>query len=260
MAKSISVLDTNKELFVLAFGYEDDFRNAHWGKGQRDAYFIHYVLKGEGYFNGNKVKAGQGFFIHPGNVHEYHSSNRNPWNYFWIILKGEKANEICKKHINYSSENGIFEYNFTPELLNLADSIFENGASISGMRALGYFFFIMSLHENIRVNTGNKYVEEAKKYMKIHFPYKITVIQVAEALNISDRYLYNLFVKQEGIPPKKYLSKLKINRACDMLRNSSCPVSEVAISVGFDDVLAFSRFFSKNKGISPTEYRKNSVK
>lgn len=260
MTKSVSVLDTNKELSVLAFGQEDDFRKAHWGKGQRDAYFIHYVLKGEGYFNGNKVKAGQGFFIQPGSVHEYYSSENNPWNYFWIILKGEKADEICKKHINYSEVNGIFEYNFKPQLLNLADSIFENGASISGIKAIGYFFLIMSHHEASEISTGNKYVEEAKKYMKIHFPYKITVTQVAEALNISDRYLYNLFVKQESIPPKKYLSKLKINRACDMLKNSSCSVSEVAISVGFDDVLAFSRFFSKSLGISPTEFRKSSVK
>lgn len=260
MTKSVSVLDTNKELSVLAFGQEDDFRKARWGKGQRDTYIIHYVLKGEGYFNGNKVKAGQGFLIHPGRVHEYHSSNKNPWNYFWVIFKGEKANEICKKHINYSKVNGIFEYNFKPELLNVADSIFENGASISGIKALGYFFLILSHHEASGISAGNKYVEEAKKFMKIHFPHKITVMQVAEALNISDRYLYNLFVNQEGIPPKKYLSRLKINRACDMLKNSSCSVSEVAVSVGFDDVLTFSRFFSKNMGISPTAYRKGVVK
>jgi AraC-like DNA-binding protein len=36
-------------------------------------------------------------------------------------------------------------------------------------------------------------------------------------------------------------------------------VTEVAMSVGFDDALAFSRFFKKNILVSPTEYRKTAV-
>lgn len=106
--------------------------------------------------------------------------------------------------------------------------------------------------------TGNRYVEEAKKYMNIHFYRNISVTEIANSIGINDRYLYNLFMKYENISPKKYLSNLRLNRAKSMLEKTESTISEIAVSCGFSDVLTFSRFFSKRMNLSPTEYRKSS--
>ncbi len=240
---------------ILLYGYEDVAKNAHWGRGCRDVYILHYVLSGEGFFNHQKVKAGQGFLITPGLLHEYHSSEDKPWKYFWVTFEGNMADEICKKYID-ADTNGIFEFDFTPELLNLSYRILDEESRISSARALGYFFMLMSHHEKKNEFCGNYYVQEAKKYMKANLYRNISVVEVANSLGINDRYLYNLFKKHQGTSPKKYLNALKLAQAVKMLKTTNCTISEIAMSNGFCDVLAFSRFFSKNMGMSPTDFKK----
>ncbi|MBE7036147.1 MAG: AraC family transcriptional regulator [Ruminococcaceae bacterium] len=245
----------NDSLFVSSYGFEDISKNAHWGKGSRDFYILHYVLSGEGTFNNRIVSSGQGFLISPKIIHEYHSSIHNPWNYFWVIFGGTQAKTVCEHFIS-ADTNNIFNFDFKPELLSLSDSILSEENPMNATKALGYFLLLLSYHEKKRNLTGNRYVEEAKKYMSIHFYRNLSIKEVADTIGISDRYLYNLFIKHEGFAPKQYLNQLKLHRAQSMLKNASCSISEVAISIGFPDVLTFSRFFSKHMGLSPTAYQK----
>ena len=92
--------------------------------------------------------------------------------------------------------------------------------------------------------------------MKTHIYRQITITEVARALKISDRYMYNLFIKHLGISPKQYLNRLKIDCAQGLLKKTDDSISEIAASIGFHDVLVFSRFFKDHIGISPTEFRK----
>ncbi len=55
--------------------------------------------------------------------------------------------------------------------------------------------------------------------------------------------------------PKQYLTKLKIKKARELLLHTDHPIYIVANSVGFTDPLAFSKFFRREMGISPSDYR-----
>ena len=198
--------------YINHYGIETVSKDACWGRGVRNAYLIHYVLTGEGVFNGHKVKAGQGFLITPELLHEYHSSLDNPWQYFWITLGGIEAMEICKKHISFD-ENNLFSFDFKPDLLSLSLRIMEEEQPISSSKALGYFYFLMSLHEKATPSSQNHYVQDAKNYMNIHFYRNLSITEVANALYINDRYLYNLFIKYEGVSPKQYLTQLRLTSA-----------------------------------------------
>ena len=242
-------------LYITSYGIEDISENAHWGKGSRNAYILHYVLGGEGYYNGVRVKEGQGFFIKPGTVHEYMSSKKKPWKYFWIIFNGEDSASVCNEYIQ-ANRHGIFEYDFANELKNFAGRFFATYKTMSRARAKGVFWMLMSYHEKEEKLGANKYVVEAKKYMEQNCHRPVSIYEVSDMLHISDRYMYNLFIKYEGISPKKYLNNLKLQRACNMLKTGSMSVTEIAVSVGFEDVLTFSRFFKKNMNVSPSEFRK----
>lgn len=245
----------NEQLYITSYGFEDISKNAHWGKGSRDTFIIHYVLGGEGVFNGNPVKKGEGFVITPKTSHEYHSSQNNPWKYFWLTFNGTSAHDICKKYI-FSNELNIFKFDFMGKLLNLCENIFSEEGALTEAKALSYFFTLLSFHEKPSL-TGNRYVTSAKNYMNIHFCRNITITEIASAIGIDDRYLYNLFIKYENISPKNYLSNLKLRKAKAMLTNTTLSISEIAISNGFSDVLYFSRYFSKKVGVSPGMYRKS---
>ena len=58
--------------------------------------------------------------------------------------------------------------------------------------------------------------------------------------------------------PEKYITDLRISSAITLLANTKLPVNTVALSVGFNDPLYFSRFFKKHTGYSPREYRTKS--
>ena len=106
-----AIYDEAEDPAILDFGIEENSALAHWGRGTRDKTLIHYVLRGYGYFNGRKVSAGEGFFICRNSMHEYHSSKKDPWVYFWVSLTGEHADGLCKKYISVD-EYGIFTYIF----------------------------------------------------------------------------------------------------------------------------------------------------
>ncbi len=248
--------DGQERLCVRQFGMEEIGTRAKWGPGTRNVYIFHYVLRGKGYFNHIPVKKNEGFLIRANELTEYHFEKTDPWQYFWVIFEGSLAEDICQKYIETDS-HGIFSYPFADSLTEIMAKLFASSESLSQAEGLSAFFYLLSLHEETHRHGTNHHVSDAKNYMYLHMHQPVSVTDVAAALGISDRYLYNLFVKHEGVSPKRYLSELRLTNAKTLLKNSQYSVTEIAASVGFSDVLTFSRFFSKFVGISPTTYRKN---
>ena len=254
--KKIAVFyNENENVYITSFGIETESDKARWGRGVRNETIIHFVLQGEGCFNGKKVCEGQGFYLPKNMMHEYYSSKNNPWAYFWIILNGDGADDFLKKFIS-PDKNGIFTYNFVSELRTFSKSFFDADKAISQLKAMGIFLLLMSCNEKGIITEGNKYVKEAKKYMECNLYRKLSIVEIANFLHISDRYLYNLFIEYEGISPKEYLMRLKTNYALKYLNEGIMNITEIATSLGFSDVFAFSRFFKKRNSVSPKEYKK----
>lgn len=80
--------------------------------------------------------------------------------------------------------------------------------------------------------------------------------ELACLCGISYSYLKRLFKKRFGIPPKKYIIRLKINYACDLLQSKLYTVTQTAEMCGYNDIYFFSRQFKDYVGISPTEFLK----
>ena len=58
-----------------------------------------------------------------------------------------------------------------------------------------------------------------------------------------------------GLSAGQYLSRLRIGRACDRLRHTEAPLSELALECGYADQAAFTRQFRKSVGLTPGAYR-----
>ena len=241
-------------LQILQFGNEPVGEKARWGPGRRNFYIVHYVLEGIGWFNGVPVEKGQGFLINPMKSVQYYPDPERPWKYFWVSFSGSEAERLCKKYVQ-TDDAGIFFYDFWIELTQMIKKLYVGEKTLGQMHALSLFYQLMSYHEAHVSLAGNRYVDEAMKFVDLNFHRQITVKEIASACGINDRYLYNLFVKHMGISPKQHLNRVRLHNAQQLLSDSNCNVTEAAVSVGFDDVLAFSRFFSKHMGMSPTAFR-----
>lgn len=251
----------NDCLFIRNLGFEDKPELAHWGPGYRNYCILHYVVRGSGYINNHKVMENQGFFIYNNQLHEYHSDSENPWNYFWIIFSRDLAEKYVLPLIKLDSNN-IFSYHFKGNLMKLCQKIFNEHTCLSHMQALSYFFKLMSLHESfteVQPCVSAQHVTRAKMYIENNFNKNITVHEVAKELYVNERYLYNLFIKYEKISIKEYINLQRYSLACELLANTRLPISEIAQSVGYHDIFAFSKFFSKKNGLSPSKYRETFI-
>ncbi len=83
----------------------------------------------------------------------------------------------------------------------------------------------------------------------------LSIHNYAQMCYLSDSRFSHLFRDVTGTTPHKYILKLRIDNAKNLLATSNLAISEVAVCVGFSDPYHFSRVFSKNVGISPKQYK-----
>ncbi|OUR94784.1 AraC family transcriptional regulator [Flavobacteriales bacterium 34_180_T64] len=90
-----------------------------------------------------------------------------------------------------------------------------------------------------------------------HFKTKHSVAEYAELLNKSPKTLSNIFSKIGSKTPLQYIHERKMLEARRRLRYSDMQIQEIAYEIGYDDIQAFSRFFKKQEGVSPSVFKEN---
>lgn len=84
----------------------------------------------------------------------------------------------------------------------------------------------------------------------------LRVEQLSAEAYLSPVQFRRVFHAAYGCAPSDYLMRLRIERACDLLRSGSYSVSETAEMCGFSSLYYFSRAFKKRMGVTPGRYRR----
>lgn len=106
-----------------------------------------------------------------------------------------------------------------------------------------------------RTDRKSSYVRDAVAYMDGNYSDpNLTVGAVADFLGISESYLSHLFKRETGHTIIRYLTRLRVHKAAELLRDYRVKVYEVAERVGYRDVAHFSATFKKWVGVPPSEY------
>ena len=98
-------------------------------------------------------------------------------------------------------------------------------------------------------------ITRAKAYINENQTEDLSLGMVAKAVNASSYYFCKMFKKATGINFTDYLSRVRIEKAKNLLLNPNLRVSEIAYEVGFQSLTHFNRVFRKQCGVSPTSYR-----
>jgi AraC family transcriptional regulator len=102
-------------------------------------------------------------------------------------------------------------------------------------------------------------VRKAIEYLQDTVERKFELTQVAEAAGLSKFYLERLFKQATGFHLHTYATHLRIDRAKQLLSETSKPLSSIAFDLGFSDQSHFTNVFRKFVGITPRAYRANLV-
>lgn len=132
--------------------------------------------------------------------------------------------------------------------------------SMTGMSDIHEFmkeFFFEAIKELEKTTQSrNSYlVSQAIKFIDVYQDGSVTLVSVAERLQIHPSYLSKIFRQETGESFSEHLIKNKMNSAKQLLKTTNKKVYEVANSIGYKDVAHFTKQFKKSFGVSPTEYR-----
>lgn len=113
-----------------------------------------------------------------------------------------------------------------------------------------------------RMSTNRKvisdpYIREIVDFINRNYTQEIDIKKLTSFIPLSRRAIEMKF-KKEMCPHTitSYIMKLRLDYFCRLLENSDLPISAAADKAGFIDSSNFSTLFKKNKGMTPSEYRK----
>ena len=101
---------------------------------------------------------------------------------------------------------------------------------------------------------GNKILPSYNYMLENFLNKKFDYKKMCEKSGLSYDYFKDIFVKHYKLPPVKYVTYLRIEKAKELLITGHFSVSEIAELCGFDNVYYFSNVFRKQAGVSPKKY------
>ncbi len=233
-----------------------------------------YCVRGKGHYRiGDDpqtldMDAEQYVILPAGKRHVYWSDEADPWTIYWIHFGGVQA--------DFYTQGASVPLNVKPGMTsritdrnNIFEEIFftiNDGYSIENMRyascLLHYYLGSMRFIQQFRKadNHSEKFspdalVDVAIHYMKENIEQRLQLDNLAKFMGYSVSHFSSVFKKATGESPIHYFNRLKIERACSLLSNTTMQINQVCHKVGIEDCYYFSRLFSKQVGMSPKEYR-----
>lgn len=115
-----------------------------------------------------------------------------------------------------------------------------------------------SINKNMQLQlpiSDNPRMVKITDYLDIHFGKQLTLADISDKFNLSERSVSRLFQAELQVPFLQYLKALRIVKAIELLMKTEQSISEIANTVGYVTLGSFSNAFREFTGIRPLEMR-----
>lgn len=258
-------------LYVTDIGYYPHARNHYRQRSESiGQYVLIYCVEGSGYFSifdkEYRVTGNRFFVLPPGVPHTYGTDEQNPWTIYWIHYDGTMAayyssglyepQELTPQaNSRFSDRISLFEtiyrtleWGYSNENLLYASSVLHH--------LLASFRFVHQFRGKWNESVQADIVDTAIHFMEENIEKKLSVKELASYVGYSVSHLSALFHARTGLAPIACFNRLKIRRASLLLDTTDMRINQICHKIGICDCFYFSRWFRKEMGMSPMEYRK----
>jgi AraC family transcriptional regulator len=95
------------------------------------------------------------------------------------------------------------------------------------------------------------------EFIEEHLAEEISLATLAELVNLSLFHFARAFKQSFGVPPHRYHSARRMDRARSLLQRPALSVTQIGVQTGFRETSSFTRAFRRFTGVTPTEYRRH---
>lgn len=143
----------------------------------------------------------------------------------------------------------------------MTDQLIQPAETCSELEAVmnGCVVKMIDYVDIIEATPKNEEVFKAQRFVLEHMNQKITLSDVANHLHLNASYFSRMFKKETGESFIEFVTRIKMEKAKDMLNHTIKPVEQIALDVGFDNKSYFFRTFKKQFGVTPSEYKYRGV-
>ncbi len=238
---------------------------AVFGPVIRDYFIFECCESGSGAveINGREfpVSAGDFYVLFPGDTIVHKASHVDPRKGYYCSFLGLSLEQVLAR-AGISSEQPfappeLFE-SFREMMRHMTESMKQNdfGAPIRASACLCQILGTL-LQSCEEIDRGDA-VQKAIGMMEARYHEALSATELADFVGLERSYFSSLFHRETGLPPHRYLTRLRVRKACALLELKDTPVSVAAESVGLDPQ-NFSRMFKRETGLTPLQYRKKQL-
>ena len=228
---------------------------------------LEYVATGKGelFLKGERVALFPGvvYTYGPGVPHQITADPDDPPEKYFIDFTGGEALDLLEGHdlgpgVALRVAAGV-------DVEHSLDKLIRHGMHSSGYASelcdalLRYVLLLVASSvspEAEKHSQAYSTFEHCREHIQQHFRRLQTLDDIANETFVEKTYLCRLFQRFDRQTPYRFLTRLKMNEAAEMLEGQGVLVKQVAASLGYADAGHFSRSFKGVFGVSPQAFRK----
>ncbi len=259
------------------FGYYYNVRNAGYNfKGEKhDYYELTFVDRGtlETTIEDRQyvINEKELMIYGPGQFHTQHIAEGQSCSYVTILFSMFNISPDAKDAENELLLDKVFSYDKKIYTL-LKDFVQESSVQIpyinSLMTCLLQEIIIRLLRSEFlttkeerpisltRQHYQDELLERIINYIEQSICEPLTIAEICQKFSISRSSLQLLFKENLNQTPKKYISDMKLEKSCQLIREQKYSISEISLLLGFNSIHYFSRAFAHKYNMAPSEYSK----
>ncbi len=238
-----------------------------YGPVIRDIYIVECCTGGYGsvIINGTEfpIKSGDCYILFPGDIIVHTASEKEPRRGVWCAVDGIRIASYLKRAGITSCQPFAPKEAFqgiTRQIDKMIDlkSDADSGANLRRQSCV-YGLFGELLRYSKPASDTDSYIEKALHVIEAKYDRIESVSEIASDIGLERSYFSTLFKAATGASPYRYLSDVRIKKACAIMASGRCKISGVAKAVGIPPE-NFSRIFKRYTGKTPVEYMKSQEK
>jgi AraC family transcriptional regulator len=188
--------------------------------------------------------------------------------YITQVALDEMANEAGIRRVkglyapNFGARDMVM-FGLAQALAGAMEQSGEGNTMFSECIGLAFFTHVICAYGSTPIggrNTGGGLaawqLQRARDFINVNLAHDPSIAEIARECGLSSGHFARAFKRSTGVPPSVWLTKMRVERAKELLKDPRCELADIALLCGFVDQSHFTRVFSRSEGYTPGRWRR----